>query len=62
MEQREGSFIGGFLLGFFLQIVGIIISFALGGRNTRRGAGYGMLTLIIISVLFVILFFRLLFF
>ncbi|NMV82746.1 MAG: hypothetical protein GX816_04260 [Erysipelotrichia bacterium] len=44
----NSSFGGGFALGFLLGLIGLIIAFAIGGRNIRRGAGYGLLTYFII--------------
>ena len=46
----NSSFGAGFALGFVLGLIGLIIAFAIGGGNTRRGAGYGFLTYVIISV------------
>ena len=46
----NSSFGGGFALGFLLGLIGLIIAFAIGGGNVRRGAGYGLLTYVIISV------------
>ena len=37
----NSSFGGGFALGFLLGLIGLIIAFAIGGGNIRRGAGYG---------------------
>ena len=49
-EIDNSSFGGGFALGFLLGLIGLIIAFAIGGGNIRRGAGYGLLTYILISV------------
>ena len=53
------SFGGGFLLGFFLGLIGLIIALAVGpsGSNIRRGAGYGLLTWVIIDVIIGIIYF-----
>lgn len=58
-ENDNSSFGGGFALGFFLGLVGLIIALCLGesGSNIRRGAGYGFLTWIVIDVLVAIIYF-----
>ena len=60
-EKDDGSAIGGFLLVFFLSLVGLIIALAAGGERTKSGAVacfilhiiLGVITGIIIIILFV---------
>ena len=44
----NSSFGGGFALGFLFGIIGLFIALAIGGGNIRRGAGYGLLTYVLI--------------
>ena len=47
----NSSFGGGFALGFLFGIIGLFIALAIGGGNIKRGAGYGLLTYIVLYVL-----------
>ena len=48
--KDKGSYRGGFALGFFLGLVGLVIALCLDKSNTKRGAAHGMLALIISSI------------
>ena len=42
-EENEGSFLIGFLLGFFLPCIGVIVGIVMQGSRTTTGAISGFL-------------------
>ena len=43
----EGSYGGGFALGFFLGIAGLLVAITLDKPETRRGAAHGFITAVV---------------
>lgn len=54
MDYDEGSVGLGFLLGFILGLIGLIIACAIGKRRTIKGAGIGILADLTIGVIILI--------
>ncbi len=51
-NQSEGSLVGGFCLGFFLGIIGLLVALLAGFRqNTKKGAICGFVILMILSII-----------
>ena len=47
-EENDGSFLIGFLLGFFLPCIGVIIGIVMKGSRTTTGAISGFLANIVL--------------
>ena len=54
IEEKEGSFIIGFLLGLFLDIIGVTIAYSACKYKTKRGAFYGFISFVLIVVIVVV--------
>jgi hypothetical protein len=49
MNEDKSSYGSGWLLGFLLSILGIIIAYAIGGDKVKRGSWFGLLFSFIIG-------------
>lgn len=49
MNEDKSSYGSGWLLGFFLGVLGVIIAHAIGGENVKRGSWFGLLFSFIIG-------------
>ena len=58
-KEKNGDFVVGFLLGFFLDIIGVAIAYSSCGKRTKRGAFYGFIAFAIIVLLVIVLSFAL---
>lgn len=56
-KDSEGSFGIGFLLGFFLGLIGVIIAYVAfeGEKKTRKGAWWGLITTLLLTLILVII-------
>ena len=43
MNEDKSSYGAGWLLGFFLGVLGVIIAHAIGGEKVKRGSWFGFL-------------------
>jgi|LSQX01.2.fsa_nt_gb nitrogenase molybdenum-iron protein alpha/beta subunit len=50
VSVNTDSYGGGFALGFFLNLIGVVVALMVGGEQRRRGCGYGLLTSTIIAL------------
>ena len=49
MNEEEGSWGMGFIIGFFLGIIGVLIAAAIGKKQTLKGSGAGALVSFLIT-------------
>jgi len=51
MQENEGSYSAGFVLGFFLGFIGLLIAFLSHKEETRKGSLVGFAFLVVLGII-----------
>lgn len=57
MEESGGSWGAGFILGFFVGLIGLVIAIAIDKPDTKKGAIVGFVSGIFVVLIVIVLFF-----